>query len=97
MQLSGPMLCVGRVVSMSQNNENRAGGSSTSQSLVKEPSANEQPASLLLARPAHVVNIGVPGFAEELVSQGVAVVQLDWRPPAGGDARLAKILSIVGT
>ncbi len=42
-------------------------------------------------------NIGLDGFAEELAEQGVAVTQLDWRPPAGGDAELAHILSILGS
>jgi len=40
-----------------------------------------------------VVNIGIESFAQDLEAQGVAVVQLDWRPPAGGDARLAALLA----
>jgi len=40
-----------------------------------------------------VVNIGLESFAEDLRSQGVAVVQLDWRPPAGGNARIAALLA----
>jgi FdrA protein len=40
-----------------------------------------------------VINIGLEGFAEDLRSQGVAVVQLDWRPPAGGNARVAALLA----
>jgi hypothetical protein len=39
-----------------------------------------------------VVNIGLESFSQDLKAQGVAVVQLDWRPPAGGDARLAALL-----
>lgn len=56
-----------------------------------------KPAEGLLAAAPEVVNVGVPGFAGELASQGVSVVHVDWRPPAGGDPRLAKILSIVGS
>jgi len=41
----------------------------------------------------HVVNIGLESFAQDLKAQGVAVVQVDWRPPAGGDARLAALLA----
>ena len=47
----------------------------------------------LLAEPPRVINVGVALFAEQLREQGVAVVQLDWRPPAGGDERLAEILA----
>jgi FdrA protein len=40
-----------------------------------------------------VVNIGLESFAQDLRDQGVAVVQLDWRPPAGGNARMAALLA----
>jgi FdrA protein len=40
-----------------------------------------------------VINIGLESFADDLRSQGVAVVQLDWRPPAGGNARVAALLA----
>lgn len=33
--------------------------------------------------PLHVVNIGLEVFARELEAQGVPVVQVEWRPPAG--------------
>ncbi len=34
-----------------------------------------------LETPLKVLNVGLPSFAESLQSQGVPVVQLDWRPP----------------
>jgi hypothetical protein len=40
-----------------------------------------------------VVNLGLESFAHDLKAQGVAVVHVDWRPPAGGDARLAALLA----
>lgn len=40
-----------------------------------------------------VINIGLESFAQDLKAQGVAVVHLDWRPPAGGNARLAALLA----
>ena len=43
--------------------------------------------------PLQVINIGLERFAEDLRAQGVAVIQLDWRPPAGGNARLASLLA----
>jgi hypothetical protein len=31
-----------------------------------------------------VINVGLDVFADDLEAQGVAVVRLEWRPPAGG-------------
>ncbi|MEK6712496.1 MAG: fdrA domain protein [Nitrospinota bacterium] len=47
---------------------------------------------LLPEGPLRVVNVGLELFAEELRAEGVEVVQVDWRPPAGGDQRLAGLL-----
>ena len=52
----------------------------------------ETPVSLI-QRPICVVNVGLSGFAEALAAQGVAVIQVDWSPPARGDADLATLLS----
>ena len=49
-------------------------------------------ASLIQGSP-RVVNVGLSGFAEALAAQGVAVIQVDWSPPARGDADLAMLLS----
>jgi hypothetical protein len=46
----------------------------------------------LLDRPLVVVNLGLKGFAESLEQQGVEVVQVDWIPPAGGDAEMQELL-----
>jgi hypothetical protein len=43
-----------------------------------------------------VVNIGLSFFAEDLRRQGVLVTDVDWTPPAGGDPRLADLLSKLG-
>jgi len=50
----------------------------------------------LLDAPLKVVNIGLEGFASELDAQGVEVIQVDWAPPAGGDPKLADLLSKLG-
>ena len=50
----------------------------------------------LLEEPLTVVNIGLEGFASELKQQGVTVVHVEWAPPAGGDAKLADLLSKLG-
>ena len=49
----------------------------------------------LLGAPPRVVSLGLTLFADALVTLGVPVVQVDWQPPAGGDARLAELLARV--
>lgn len=39
-----------------------------------------------------VINIGLPQFAENLKIQNVEVVQVDWKPPAGGDKEMIDLL-----
>ena len=46
----------------------------------------------LFGQPLRVVNIGLELFAENLRAEAVPVIQVDWRPPAGGNARLARVL-----
>ena len=46
--------------------------------------------------PIAAINIGLEVFGESLATQGADVVQVDWRPPAGGDARLMEILKKLG-
>ena len=52
----------------------------------------DTPVSLIQGSP-RVINVGLSGFAEALAAQGVAVIQVDWSPPARGDADLATLLS----
>ena len=46
----------------------------------------------VLNDPLRVINIGLASFAQDLRAQGVQVIELDWRPPAGGNSRLAALL-----
>jgi FdrA protein len=46
----------------------------------------------LLASGPRVVNVGLEMFAGTLAARGTPVVQVEWSPPAGGDARLAGLL-----
>ncbi|MEE2611088.1 MAG: hypothetical protein VYB24_02750 [Pseudomonadota bacterium] len=52
----------------------------------------DTPVSLIQGSP-RVINVGLSGFAEALAAQGVAVIQVDWSPPAHGDADLATLLA----
>jgi hypothetical protein len=38
------------------------------------------------------VNVGLDGFAEAVRAQGSEAVDVDWRPPAGGDAEVVTLL-----
>lgn len=49
-------------------------------------------ATKVLPEALRVINVGLESFADDLRADGVPVVQLDWRPPAGGNARLAALL-----
>ena len=39
------------------------------------------------------VNLGLESFADALRDQGAPVVQVDWSPPAGGDAAMLDVLT----
>jgi len=45
-----------------------------------------------LDQPLRVINVGLELFAEQVEAQGVTVVHVDWRPPAGGPA-IASLLT----
>ncbi|MCH9649644.1 MAG: acyl-CoA synthetase FdrA [Deltaproteobacteria bacterium] len=45
-----------------------------------------------LASPPTVINIGLESFHDSFQAQGATSLQMDWRPPAGGDDRLLGIL-----
>ncbi len=46
-----------------------------------------------LSQPVAAINVGLEVFAQSLQAQGVPVVHVDWRPPAGGNQRLMGILA----
>jgi FdrA protein len=39
-----------------------------------------------------VINVGLTSFKESLEQEGFKVVQVDWRPPAGGDEEAMEAL-----
>ncbi|MCB0100342.1 MAG: hypothetical protein KDE46_31645, partial [Caldilineaceae bacterium] len=47
----------------------------------------------VLTEPLTAINVGLEIFTDSLRVQGAAVVQVDWRPPAGGNERLAGLLA----
>ena len=46
----------------------------------------------LFDQPIIAINIGLIQFSESLEQQDVEVVQIDWIPPAGGDAEMIDLL-----
>jgi FdrA protein len=46
----------------------------------------------LLRGPLVVVNIGLEKFAQELEKQNVEVLHVEYRPPAGGDQEMIRLL-----
>ncbi|MBC2194059.1 acyl-CoA synthetase FdrA [Listeria booriae] len=51
----------------------------------------------LLAKQPRVINVGLKSFAEAIIETGGRVVQFDWRPVAGGDAKLQKVLQFLNS
>ncbi|HJW82907.1 MAG TPA: acyl-CoA synthetase FdrA, partial [Anaerolineae bacterium] len=45
-----------------------------------------------LRDPLAAINVGLESFADSLAAQGAPVVQVEWRPPAGGNEKLMGIL-----
>jgi FdrA protein len=50
----------------------------------------------ILTEKLKVVNIGISTFADDLRSQDVEVIYVDWKPPAGGDQEMIKLLERLG-
>ena len=46
-----------------------------------------------LHKPLAAINVGLESFYESLTSQGAQAVHVEWRPPAGGNERLASLLA----
>ena len=45
-----------------------------------------------LDKPIRVINIGLESFSEDFRKADIPVIQMDWRPPAGGDLKLIALL-----
>ena len=46
----------------------------------------------LFRKELKVINMGLDSFADNLHKEEVEVLQMDWKPPAGGDKRLISLL-----
>jgi FdrA protein len=46
-----------------------------------------------LSQPFAAINVGLESFYESLISQGAQAIHVDWRPPAGGNEKMASLLA----
>ena len=46
-----------------------------------------------LSAPLSALNVGVESFYDSLIGQGAEAVQVEWRPPAGGNEKLMALLA----
>lgn len=42
------------------------------------------------------INMGLESFADNLKKEGVRAIQVNWKPPAGGNARMVALLAKLG-
>jgi len=62
--------------------------------MTQRPGSVGVPVALVtLNRPLAAINVGLESFYASLVGQGAQAVHVDWRPPAGGNEKLAAILA----
>ena len=59
----------------------------------KEPLKGPEVPLEIVQAPVAAINIGLESFQASLAAQGAQVVQVDWRPPAGGNEKLASLLA----
>lgn len=50
-----------------------------------------------LKQPLAAVNVGLESFYDSLITQGAQAVHVEWRPPAGGNEKLASLLARMKT
>jgi FdrA protein len=53
---------------------------------------NVEKIGILFGSDLHVINMGLEIFAENLKKEGIDTLQMNWRPPAGGNERLSSLL-----
>jgi FdrA protein len=46
-----------------------------------------------LTQPLAAINVGLESFYDSLTAQGAQAVHVEWRPPAGGNEKLAALLA----
>lgn len=57
---------------------------------------NVKPINELFRKDLVVINMGLESFADNLKDQDVKVLQMNWKPPAGGNKKIASLLAKLG-
>jgi FdrA protein len=59
-----------------------------------EPAGGSSPPIPLdaIQSPLAAINVGLESFYNSLITQGAAAIHVEWRPPAGGNERMARLL-----
>ncbi|HHX95187.1 MAG TPA: fdrA domain protein [Clostridia bacterium] len=47
----------------------------------------------LFSQELKVINVGIESFYNSLIDQNVKVVNVNWKPPAGGNEKMLSILN----
>lgn len=47
----------------------------------------------LFRKELKVINMGLESFAKDLKEQKISVIHVNWRPPAGGNEKMAALLA----
>jgi hypothetical protein len=47
----------------------------------------------LFGKELKVINMGLESFANDLRDQNIETVQMNWKPPAGGNKKMMSLLS----
>ena len=65
-----------------------------SQRLQQPPPALNHPLDLVAFNtPLAAINVGLESFYDSLIGQGVSAVQVEWKPPAGGNEKMMALLA----
>ncbi len=57
---------------------------------------NVKPINELFKKELVVINMGLESFADNLRDVNVKVLQMNWKPPAGGNKKISSLLSRLG-
>ncbi|MED3549876.1 acyl-CoA synthetase FdrA [Cytobacillus praedii] len=82
------------IVGLKVNDVQKAHVDAKAPSKTFDLSVSQEMAALLNNKPS-VINVGLKSFTDSITAYGGRVVQFDWRPIAGGNERMRKILALL--
>jgi FdrA protein len=82
------------IVGLKVNDVQKAHVDAKAPSKTFDLTVSQEMAALLNNKPS-VINVGLKSFTDSITAYGGRVVQFDWRPIAGGNERMRKILALL--